>query len=405
VIALTPSNYLNFIYIAVRLTYLIIMKNYLVLALALILVLAVSCGTRPVSNNYMVVGYVAGFRDYDFTKIDAAKLTHINYAFANIIEGEVMFGSEKIDNTEMNVEDVKALVALRAINPELKVLVSVGGWGWSGNFSDAALTDSSRNRFGASAARFVRDHGLDGIDLDWEYPNHPGAGNIYRPEDVRNFTLMLQCVRKHIDSLAAEQGRKEKYLLTIATGASELYAANTELGDLQQYLDFINIMTYDFHHGASYQTGHHSNLYLSSSDAPDGDATERAVDIHIRDGVPPAKLNVGVPFYGRIWKGVEPVNNGLYRQARTTGAGMSYADVLEALADPAFTRHYDSSAAAPFLWNERDSVFVSYDDDISLAAKMKFVKEKGLGGVMFWEYTEDMKGMLLNSIVSGLKGN
>lgn len=352
----------------------------------------------------MVVGYVAGFRNYDISKIDATKLTHINYAFANIIDGEVMFGSERIDNTARNSDDIKRLVALKEFNRDLKVLVSVGGWGWSGNFSDAALTDSSRQRFAVSAAAFVREHDLDGIDIDWEYPNHPGAGNTFRPEDVRNFTLMLECVRKHLDSLSAEQGMREKYLLTIATGASELYASNTELGVLQQHLDFINIMTYDFHHGASYQTGHHANLYLSSLDAPDGDATERAVDIHIREGVPPSKLNIGIPFYGRVWRGVEPVNNGLYREARTTGAGMSYADVLKALADPAFTRYYDSSAASPYLWNESDSVFISYEDEVSIAARMEFLKERGFGGVMFWEYTEDIDGMLVNAIVTGLQG-
>jgi chitinase len=379
------------------------MKKSLVIIASVMLFVAASCGTGPSPEKYMVVGYVAGFRNFDFGAIDAAKLTHINYAFANIIGGEVKFGSEGIDDTEMNVDDIRALVSLKDVNPDLKVLVSVGGWGWSGNFSDAALTDSSRNRFAASAARFVLEHSLDGIDLDWEYPNHPGAGNIYRQEDVHNFTLMLRCVREHLDSLAAEEGRKEKYLLTIATGASELYAANTELGELQQYLDFINIMTYDFHHGASYQTGHHSNLFLSSFDAPDGDATERAVEIHIRDGVPASKLNIGVPFYGRVWDGVEPVSNGLYRKARTTGAGMSYTDVLKALADPAYTRHYDTSAASPFLWNETDSVFISYDDQVSLAAKMNYVREKGLGGVMFWEYTEDVDGMLLNAITEGLK--
>lgn len=368
------------------------------------LLLLASCGNNPRGPEYMVVGYVAGFRSYDFSQIDATRLTHINYAFANIIDGQVMFGSDKIDDTEMNSNDIRALTALKEVNPELKVLVSVGGWGWSGNFSDAALTDSSRERFALSAAAFVREHDLDGIDLDWEYPNHPGAGNIFRPEDVHNFTLMLGCVRKHLDSLSAEQGRKEGYLLTIATGASELYAANTELGELQKHLDFINIMTYDYHHGASYQTGHHANLYLSSSDAPDGDATERAVDIHIRDGVPPSKLNIGIPFYGRIWKGVEPVNNGLYREARTTGTGLPYADVLKALADPAYTRYYDSSAASPFLWNERDSIFISYEDEGSIAVRMDFIKDRGLGGVMFWEYTEDVDGMLLNAVTNGLKG-
>ncbi|MDX9904444.1 MAG: glycoside hydrolase family 18 protein [Bacteroidales bacterium] len=378
------------------------MRKNLAIILTCLSFIALSCGSTNNSPDLMVVGYVAGFRNFDFSQINASSLTHINYAFANIINGEVMFGSEGIDNTDMNADDIRALNALKKVNPDLRILISVGGWGWSGNFSDAALTDSSRNRFAASAARFIKEYSLDGIDIDWEYPNHPGAGNTYRTEDVHNFTLMLECVRKHIDSLAAAEGRKDKYLLTIATGASEVYAANTELGPLSQYLDFINIMTYDFHHGASYQTGHHANLHISSFDAPDGDATDKAVELHLKAGVPPAKLNFGIPFYGRIWKGVEPINNGLYREAATTGAGMPYAEVLEALDNPAFTRFYDSSAASPFLWNESDSVFVSYEDVTSIAARMKYVREKGLGGVMFWEYTEDVGGKLLQAITDGL---
>lgn len=379
------------------------MKKLLILPFSLLLLIVTSCGGGPPQGDYMVVAYVAGFRNFDFSSIDASKLTHINYAFANIIDGEVRFGSEAIDDTEMNVDDLRELSALGKVNPDLKILVSVGGWGWSGNFSDAALTDSSRNRFGASAARFVRDYSLDGIDIDWEYPNHPGAGNTYRPEDVHNFTLLLECVRKHIDSLAMAEGRKDNYLLTIATGASEHYAANTELGPLSEYLDFINIMTYDFHHGGSTQTGHHANLWLSEWDAADGDATDKAVELHLKAGVPPEKLNIGIPFYGRIWRGVEPVNNGLYREAATTGAGMPYAEVLKALADPAFTRLYDSSAASPFLWNATDSVFISYEDEGSIAARMEYVRSKGLGGVMFWEYTEDVDGMLLKAVTDGLK--
>lgn len=379
------------------------MKKLLILPFSLLLLIVTSCGGGPPQGDYMVVAYVAGFRNFDFSSIDASKLTHINYAFANIIDGEVRFGSEAIDDTEMNADDIRELSELKKVNPDLKILVSAGGWGWSGNFSDAALTDSSRNRFGASAARFVRDYSLDGIDIDWEYPNHPGAGNTYRPEDVHNFTLLLECVRKHIDSLAMAEGRKDNYLLTIATGASEHYAANTELGPLSEYLDFINIMTYDFHHGGSTQTGHHANLWLSEWDAADGDATDKAVELHLKAGVPPEKLNIGIPFYGRIWRGVEPVNNGLYREAATTGAGMPYAEVLKALADPAFTRLYDSSAASPFLWNATDSVFISYEDEGSIAARMEYVRSKGLGGVMFWEYTEDVDGMLLKAVTDGLK--
>lgn len=362
-----------------------------------------SCGRRAEEKEYMIVGYVAGYRDFDISKIDATKLTHINYAFANIIDGRVEFDTARIDNTGRNIDDIRKLTDLKRVNPDLSILVSVGGWGWSGNFSDAALTDSSRTRFAASAAEFILSTGIDGIDLDWEYPNQVGAGNIHRPEDIDNFTLLLKAVRVHINSLAGKQGRKEPYLLTVATGGDSLYIANTRLGEASQYLDFINIMSYDLHNGLTSQTGHHSNLFLSDWDSPFGDATERSVRMHLEAGVSPSKLNIGVPFYGRIWRGAEPVNNGLYREARTTGQFIPYADVLKAIADTAFVRIYDSSACSPFLWNERDSVLISYDDEISLAAKMKWVKEMGLAGVMFWEYAEDPEGRLLGIVVNGLR--
>jgi len=362
-----------------------------------------SCGRQAAVKEYMIVGYVAGYRGFDISKIDATKLTHINYAFANIIDGRVEFDTARIDDTGRNIDDIRKLNDLKGINPDLSVLVSVGGWGWSGNFSDAALTDSSRTRFAKSAAEFILTTGIDGIDLDWEYPNQVGAGNIHRPEDIENFTLLLKAVRVHIDSLAREQRREMPYLLTIATGGDSAYIANTKLGEASQYLDFINIMSYDLHNGLTSQTGHHSNLFLSEWDSPYGDATERSVRMHIEAGVSPSKLNIGVPFYGRIWRGAEPVNNGLYREARTTGQFLPYVDVMKAIADKDFVRIYDSSACAPFLWNERDSVFISYDDEISLAAKMKWVKTSGLAGVMFWEYAEDPEGKLLGIVVSGLR--
>lgn len=380
-------------------------STFAITVLCIFLMAVAGCDNPRADRKFMVVGYVAGFRGFDFTKIDAAKLTHINYAFANIIDGKVMFGTEDIDNTELNSGDIRKLNALKKENPGLKVLVSVGGWGWSGNFSDAALTDSSRNRFALSAAEFIADNEIDGIDIDWEYPNQAGAGNMFRPEDVHNFTLMLKCVREQIDSLALRQGRQEKYLLTIATGGDSAYVANTELGEVSKYTDFINIMSYDLHNGLTRQAGHHTNLYYSGYDSPSGDATERTVKMHLDAGVPASEINIGIPFYGRLWKGVEPVNNGLYREAATTGSSIPYTEVLAAASSGEFTRLYDSSAAAPFLWNEKDSVFISFDDEVSIAAKMEYVRKNNLGGVMFWEYSEDPDGKLLSEIVRGLQNN
>jgi len=90
-----------------------------------------------------------------------------------------------------DLANLQALTALRESYPHLKVMISVGGWTWSGGFSDMALTKASRKTFIDSAIAFLNQHKLDGIDLDWEYPGLPGAGNTHRPEDKKNFTRLL----------------------------------------------------------------------------------------------------------------------------------------------------------------------------------------------------------------------
>lgn len=356
------------------------------------------------AHEYRVVGYVAGYRDFDFSTIDAAKLTHINYAFANIIDGRVQFDKGKIDGTALDEEDIRSLLKLKSINPDLKVLVSVGGWGWSGNFSDAALSEESREIFAESAAQFLKRNGLDGIDLDWEYPNQVGAGNIHRPEDKGNFTLMLGAVREHLDRLAEEEGRDTPYLLTIATGADEAYIANTELGKAQEHLDFLNIMTYDFYNGLHKVTGHHSNLYPSFDPSRDKNSVAHAVDLHLENGVPPGKITIGIPFYGRKWEGVRnPGTRGIFREAGTVGKIESYREIVRNGIDKnGFTRYWDEKALAPYLWNPDSGVFISYEDEESIAHKIEFMKSRGLSGVMFWEYSDDDSSTLLNAIHDNL---
>src|SRR6266446_5230150 len=151
-------------------------------------------------------------RVIDPAEITADKLTHINYAFANIKDGRVVEGFARDD------ENFRVLTGLRQRNPDLKNLVSVGGWTWSGGFSDAVLTRESRQRFVESAIDFVRRHDLDGFDVDWEYPGLPGYGNVNRPEDKKNFTAVMAELRAALDKEGAAKGRM--YLLTFAAGAS-----------------------------------------------------------------------------------------------------------------------------------------------------------------------------------------
>ncbi|WP_297085696.1 glycoside hydrolase family 18 protein [uncultured Draconibacterium sp.] len=356
------------------------------------------------NSGYKLVAYVAGYRDYDFTQIDADGITHINYAFGNIRNGQAVFDTTKIDGKNLTPVDLEKLVALKTKNPNLKILISIGGWSWSGGFSDAALTEQSRAVFAKSCATMVNDYRLDGIDLDWEYPNQPGAGNTYRPEDVQNFTLMLQKVRESLDEMARAEGKEKHYLLTIATGADMVYVDNTNLGEVQKYLDFINIMTYDFYNGWHNTNGHHSNLSASANPDKDMNSVLNAVSMHLKAGVPAKKLNLGIPFYGRIWKGVDASDDEiLFNKAETVGMGIDYVDFCENINANGFTRFWDENAQAPYLWNPVEKTFISYEDEQSIALKINYLKEQGLGGVMFWEYAADKDKKLLNAVRQGLK--
>jgi chitinase len=360
--------------------------------------------TSTNEKEYRVVAYVAAYRDFDFTSIDVSGITHINYAFGNIRDGEAVFDTTKIDGKNLTPDDLVKLNGLKTKNPDLKVLVSIGGWSWSKGFSDAALTEKSRQKFAKSCAVFVEKYNLDGIDLDWEYPNQTGAGNTYRSEDVQNFTLMLKAVRESLDELATEQKKGKHYLLTIASGADQNYVDNVEMAEIHKYLDFLNIMTYDFYNGLHNVTGHHSNYMPSAQPELDMNSVVDAVDMHINAGFPVGKINLGFPFYGRIWKGVENDNDDvLFKNAETVGMGIDYIDFYQNINANGFTRYWDENAKAPYLWNPEEKTFISYEDEESIQLKVEYLKKKGLSGVMFWEYCADHDKKLLNALVSNIK--
>ncbi len=184
-------------------------------------------------KKYIVNGYVGGFRGLVNTEqIDAKKLTHINYAFVNVQDSMAVLTNLATDSTNF-----RKLNALKLVNPDLKIVISIGGWAWSENFSDAVLTESSRKKFAVSSVEIIRQYNLDGVDIDWEYPGMKGEeGNIYRPEDKQNFTLMFKAIREELDKLALEKGRK--YLLTTAVGGSKSFVEHTEMGNVAKYTDY-----------------------------------------------------------------------------------------------------------------------------------------------------------------------
>jgi chitinase len=371
----------------------------LVVASALLPTLAAAPVDTRGAEGRLIIAYVFP-RDRVIAPDEIAgdALTHINYAFANIQDGRVVEGFAH------DAENFAALQALRRRHPHLKLLISVGGWTWSGGFSDAALTERSRRRFVASAVDFVRRHDLDGFDVDWEYPGLPGFGNVHRPEDRQNFTALMAGLRAGLDVLGRRSQRR--YLLTLAAGADADFLAHTEMDKVQGSVDFVNLMTYDFREaGGDSLSGHHANLYPSPRD-PDQRSAAGSVAAFLAAGVPAARLVLGVPFYGRAWTGVTSENDGLYAPSAGGAADLDtrYEALAARLVDRnGFARRWDAAAQAPWLWNAEGRTFVSYDDPESLRAKCRYIREKGLAGAMFWEYFSDRSGALLGTLSRELR--
>lgn len=346
-------------------------------------------------DDFKIIGYIAGYENFDPAKVDASKLTHVNYAFANIVNGNVQF--------ELATDDakIKVLMGLKKQNPSLKVLFSIGGWVWSDQFSNIAAYEKSRVQFAQSAVQLLKKYGFDGIDIDWEFPGQRAEDNVFRPSDKENFTLLLAELRKQLEIQTASD--KVHYLLSIASGADQTYLDHTDLKEVQKYLDYINIMGYDFYNGWMYQTGHHANLNASKFEKFGGDNLNKTVTAYLKTGIAADKLVIGIPFYGRKWAKVNPQNNGLYQSAQTGAEIIAYWKIKEEIATGKYKQLYDESAKASYLWNAQDNIFISYETPKEIALKSAFIKQKKLGGAMFWEYSLDNKQELLNKLYESIK--
>lgn len=339
---------------------------------------------------YKIIAYLPGWKDWTVDTIDGNKLTHINFAFASIEDGVI---------TCKHNEKLNELRNIKSKFSTLKTLISVGGWGAEG-FSDAAFTEDARTKFADSAVEFMIKYGFDGIDLDWEFPCSPENYIKHRPEDKRNFTLLLKKMREKIDEKGKQNNKS--YLLTIAAGALFEHIQNMELDIIHEYLDYINIMTYDFFNGFSTISGHVTNLYRSGLDKSLGLSADTAVQLFIKGGVPASKIVIGGAFYGRGCNVPCSNNKGLYEPIEGSGSEYAFTTlVYEYINKNGYIRYWDDSAKAPYLWN--GTTLITYDDEESLSFKADYIKDLGLGGIMFWEYTQDSTGMLLNKLYKGLK--
>ncbi|GGB86404.1 glycoside hydrolase family 18 protein [Dyadobacter sediminis] len=347
-------------------------------------------------KKYVVNAYVGGFRGLVNTEeINADKLTHINYAFVNVQDSLAVLTNLATDSTNF-----RKLNALKLKNPDLQILISIGGWAWSENFSDAVLTPTSRLLFAKSSVDIIRQYHLDGVDIDWEYPAMRGEeGNVFRPEDKQNFTLMFKALREELNILEKEKGRK--FLLTAAVGGSKSFIDNTEMGLLQPYMDYIFIMTYDYG-GKNGTVGHHTNLY-GYGNSRDVSSADQSVKNFIAAGVPASKIGLGAAFYGKGWEAETGKNNGLGEKRIRSVPGGGYTKLKDSLINQnGYKKYYDKKARAPYLFNDSTKVLITYEDEKSVRDKCKYVKKHKLAGIFFWEYFNDPKEYLIKEISRNL---
>jgi chitinase len=387
----------------------------------------------PSTAGKQVVGYFAEWgiydRQYDVMDIPADKLTVVNYAFAKInTAGEIdLFDSyaaiEKSYPGDTWDQPVKGnfnqIRKLKEANPHLKVVISVGGWTLSSEFSDVALTSASRLKFADSVVRFVNQYGFDGVDLDWEYPVSGGLdSNETRPADKQNYTLLVQAIRSALN--ANEQTTGKDYLVTMAVPPGYSVAQNFELDKLAPLVDWMNVMAYDYHGSWDNTTGHNAPLYPNPA-SPFADESKFNVDYimnyYASAGVPKSKLIMGAPVYGRSWKGVSagPNGDGLFRPASGVGSGtwepgsIDYSDLLNKVnTQPGTYKMFrDTASSVPYVYapTVEGGWFSTFEDKNSLSQKIDYILANDYAGMMFWEMSADVRDSNSPDSLIGLAGN
>ncbi|HEX2863741.1 MAG TPA: glycoside hydrolase family 18 protein, partial [Deinococcales bacterium] len=392
------------------------------IALAGALCLSAPALARLGTPSPALVGYVTNWSIYsgfDPATIPADKLTHINYAFAKINEdGTCAMTDPWADVQKPFPGDTENLPfkglfhqmqLLKEKNPKLKVLMSVGGWSLSKYFSNVAATAAARDKFAASCVKtFITDYPgvFDGLDIDWEYPVGGGdGGNIVRPTDRSNATMLFAELRRQLFEAGLRDGKQ--YLLTAALPAATRGNTSYDLEKVAPMLDLVNVMTYDLNGTWGAITNHNSPLYANPADpTPAADRAVLNIDgtvkLYEAAGVPAAKIVIGAPFYGHAFVKADPAGGGLFQKfAGGPDPTPAYKQIATML--PTATAGWDDAAKVPYLL-DASNTFITYDDPRSLAEKAGYVKANGLGGVMFWEISQDDAAhSLVNALWGALK--
>ncbi|KAK4446014.1 glycoside hydrolase [Podospora aff. communis PSN243] len=355
-------------------------------------------------------------RNFQLSDLPVSQISHIIYAFANVSStGEVTLSNPYIDtqrrhDTSDSSTDttttlhgaLSELFALKKSNRHLKTLLSLGGPSCNSSFTTFITNPSARHLFVTSALHLLTTLGLDGLDIDWEFPPSTTHGTAY--------LLLLRELRSALDTYSASHpnpatNQPYHHLLTIASPTNPTDISHLGcLRSLARTIDWFNLMTYDFSGRWSPVSSHQSNLFSPSPSSqppssqppspspqtktPTGQksprrhqkSTQNAVNIYLTAGVPPSKLLLGMPIYGRSFR-------------NTAGLGSPFSSSGEytynSLPVPI---QYDPTAGATYTYDPNKRELISFDTPGMVERKVRWLREKRLGGAMFWEVSMDRKG-------------
>ncbi|CAH1391338.1 unnamed protein product [Nezara viridula] len=355
-----------------------------------------STSSKDSKDGYKVVCYYTNWSQYrpkigKFLPedIDPDLCTHIIFAFGWLKKGKLSSFESNDETKDGKIGLYERIRNLKKANPKLKTLLAIGGWSFgTQKFKDMSATRYSRQTFIYSAIPFLRGRSFDGLDIDWEYPK---GG-----DDKKNFVLLLKELREAFEA-EAQEVKKPRLLLSAAVPVGpDNVRGGYDVPAVAGYLDFINLMAYDFHGKWERETGHNAPLYSPSSDSEWRKqlSVSAAAELWTRLGAPKEKLIIGMPTYGRSFTISTPKNT---VNSPASGGGKAGEYTKEA----GFLAYYEICEmlrnGAAYIWDDEMKVpyclqgdqWIGFDDEKSIRYKMKWLKESGYGGAMVWTIDMD----------------
>jgi chitinase len=289
---------------------------------------------------------------------------------------------------------IRELVRIKKKNPGLKVVLSLGGWGGCKTCSTVFSSDSGRKDFSLSVKQTLDFFNADGIDIDWEFPSLPAyPGFPYSAEDKNNLTALVKQLRTVLGST--------KQISLLCAGFSPYLEGSVSYSDLSPFVDRFDMMTYDLIGSRVHNSGHHSSLYSTPWQESSADHAVRHLDsLHI----PHNKISIGVAFYARLYKLQNPSATGL-NQPADFQKFVPMKQVRKFYTEAqGYKTFWDSTACAPYRYNASNGMYLTYDNERSVAEKIKYMRKEKLDGIFFWELRLDVPHQgLLDTLLKNMR--